>query len=54
MKQLTPLEFLDRVESGMVDWKGTIGRRVYGVDYSYDAALWASGKYFQVVWADIP
>jgi hypothetical protein len=54
MKQITPLEFLNKVESGEVDWKGTIGRRVYGVDKSYSFERAEAGKISEVVYADVP
>jgi hypothetical protein len=54
MKQITPSEFLAKVESGDIKTIFSIGRRVYGTDYSYDLDLWASGKTCQIVWADVP
>lgn len=54
MKQITPQEFLNRVESGMIKEVFVIERRIYGTDYTYDLARWAQGKGCQVVWADIP
>ena len=54
MMQITPQEFLDRVESGAIKEIFSIGRRVYGTDYTYSLNLWKSGKCCQVVYADVP
>ncbi len=54
MKQITPAEFLSKVESGDIDWKGSIGRRVYGVDRSYSFERAQAGKISEVVYADVP
>ena len=54
MKQITPAEFLVKVESGEIKEVFSIGRRVYGTDYSYDFTRAAAGKVCEVVWADVP
>lgn len=54
MKQITPQEFLNKVESHIIKEVFSVGRRVYGTDYTYDLNVWASGKDCQEVWADIP
>ncbi len=54
MKQITPSQFLAKVESGMIKDVFAIGRRVYGTDYSYEFARAEAGKICEVVWADVP
>jgi len=54
MKQITPQEFLAKVESGEIKEVFSVDRRVYGTDYSYDFARAEKGKICEVVWADIP
>jgi hypothetical protein len=54
MKQITPQEFLSKVESGRIKEIFTIVKRVYGTDYSYDFHRAESGKTCEVVYADVP
>lgn len=54
MKQITPQEFLTKVENGDIKEVFSIDRRVYGTDYSYLLARAAAGKICEVVWADVP
>lgn len=54
MKQITPQEFLSKVESGDIKEVFAIVRRVYGTDYSYEFTRAQAGKVCEVVWADIP
>lgn len=54
LKQITPTEFLAKVETGEIKEVFSIGRRVYGIDYSYDFARAEAGKTCEVVWADVP
>lgn len=54
MKQITPQEFLAKVENGEIKEVFSIDRRVYGTDYSYDFKRAESGKICEVVYADIP
>ena len=54
MKQITPTEFLAKVESGDIKEIFSIGRRVYGTDYSYSFERAAAGKLCECVYADVP
>lgn len=54
MKQITPQEFLTKVESGDIKEVFSIGRRVYGTDYSYDFTRAEAGKICELVWSDVP
>jgi len=54
MKQVTPQEFLSKVENGDIKEVFSIGRRVYGTDYSYDFKRAEAGKVCEVVYADVP
>lgn len=54
MKQITPQEFLVKVEIAEIKEVFSIGRRVYGTDYSYDFSRAEAGKICEVVWADVP
>lgn len=51
MRQITPSEFLDGVESGYITDIFAIGRRVYGKDPRGKAGL---AQRYDVVWADVP
>jgi hypothetical protein len=51
MRQITPQEFLDGVETGYITEVFAIGRRVYGKDPRGKAR---TGERFDVVWADVP
>lgn len=54
MKQIIPQDFLAKVEAGDIKEIFSIGRRVYGIDYSYDFSRAAAGKICEVVYADVP
>ena len=54
MKQIAPQEFLAKVESGEIKEVFSIGRRIYGTDYSYDFKRAKAGKICEVVWTDVP
>ena len=54
MKQITPAEFLAKVESGQIKEVFSIGRRVYGTDYSYEFTRAEAGEICELVYADVP
>jgi hypothetical protein len=54
MKQITPQEFLVKVESGFIKDVFSIVKRVYGMDYSYDFERAKNGKVCEVVYMDAP
>jgi len=54
MQQITPAEFLARVEAGQIKDVFSVDRRIYGTDYTYTFAKAAAGKVCEVVYADVP
>ena len=54
MQQITPTEFLTRVEAGQIKEIFVVVKRIYGTDYTYTLERAQAGKVCEVVYADVP
>jgi len=54
MMQISPSEFLQKVENGTIKEVFAIGQKVYGTDYSYSFDRAQNGKICELVFAVVP